>query len=47
MQGKMGPSAQFIPGLPKYNTDWSDPNFYTFSDNNEDEETDVHGDNDE
>ena len=28
----MGPSAQFIPGVPDYNADRGDPTFYTFSD---------------
>jgi hypothetical protein len=32
MEGKMGPSAQFVPGVPNYNADRGDRTFYTFSD---------------
>jgi hypothetical protein len=48
MQGKMGPSAQFLPGLLDYNMDWNDPNFYRFSDNDEEGDKGVpeHGEED-
>jgi hypothetical protein len=35
IEGIMGPSTQFIPGLPDYNVDMRDPGFYNFSDSEE------------
>jgi hypothetical protein len=48
MQGKMGPNAQFLSGLPNYNADRNDPNFYRFSNSDEEGDRGVpnHGEED-
>ena len=36
MEGKMGPSAQFVLGMPNYNVDRTYSTFYAFLDNDND-----------
>jgi hypothetical protein len=43
MEGKMGPSAQFVPGVPNYNVDRTCSIFYAFLDSENEGERNAHG----
>jgi hypothetical protein len=43
IEGKMGPSLQFVPGVPDYNANKTCSTFYAFSDNDNDGERNAPG----